>query len=85
MIEIPDEKKYELAKQARKNRALAALLGLFLSPFGYLYVNEGGWALFNFLTFNYLLFGFIIVPLHSVSKIETARSELNEAGVDWRK
>jgi hypothetical protein len=43
MIEIPDEKKYELAKLARKNKGVALLGSILIPPLGYVYVNEGPW------------------------------------------
>lgn len=85
MIEIPDEKKYELAKLARKSKGVALLGSILIPPLGYVYVNEGALAIINLLTLNFLFFGFIVVPVHTTDKIETARRELNEAGVDWRK
>lgn len=82
-IKIPDVEKYELKKVAEKSIPLAALLGFFLSPLGYVYLGKWKWAVINFFTFNYLLLGFLIVPFHTFFQIKKARERLDQAGVDW--
>ncbi|MFD1644616.1 zinc ribbon domain-containing protein [Haloarchaeobius litoreus] len=80
---LPDARTYELRKVARKDKGIVALMGFFLSPVGYLMVGKTGLAIINFLTFNYLLFGVIIVPIHTSSIIGNARSELRRHGETW--
>lgn len=80
---LPDARTYELRKIARKDKALVALAGFFISPLGYLMVGKTGLAIINFLTFNYFLFGVIIVPIHTASIVGNARSELRRHGETW--
>lgn len=80
---LPDARTYELRKVARKDKGLVALVGFFFSPVAYLMVGRTGLAILNFLTFNYLLFGIFIVPIHSASIIGKARSELRRYGETW--
>lgn len=80
---IPDARVYDLQKVARKSPGVAVALGLLLTPASYWYVDRTGLALINFLTFNYLLLGFIIVPIHSYMIIENAREELRRHGERW--
>ena len=80
---LPDARTYELRKVARKDKGVVALVGFFLSPAGYLMVGKTGLAIINFLTFNYFLFGIIIVPIHTSSIIGNARSELRRHGETW--
>lgn len=80
---LPDGRVYELQKVAQKSPGVAVALGLLLTPASYWYVGKTGLALVNFLTFNYLLLGFIIVPVHSYKIIEDARDELNRHGEGW--
>lgn len=81
--QIPDGRVYELQKIARKSPGVAVALGLLLTPASYWYVGRSGLALVNFLTFNYLLFGFIAVPIHSYKIINDARDELKRNGEGW--
>lgn len=80
---IPDGRVYELQKVARKSPGVAVALGLLLTPAAYWYVDRIGLALVNFLTFNYLLLGFIVVPIHSYKIIMDAREELKRHGEGW--
>lgn len=80
---LPKQEAYELRKVAQKDVTMAMLLGLLISPLGYVYVGENLWALINFVTLNYLLFGIIIVPFHSRKMIKDARSELEANGAEW--
>ena len=88
-VDAPTTDRYELSamqqrdleKIANKDVTTAILLGFFISPLGYVYVGKWGWALFNFVTLNYVLFGMIIVPLHARKMIHDARDELALAGV----
>ncbi|WP_273836134.1 hypothetical protein [Halococcus sp. PRR34] len=80
-IEISDRRQYELEKMASKDITTTMLWGLFLTPIGYLKVGKTGLAVLNFLTFNYILLGFVIVPLHTRKMIKDAREELRRAGV----
>ena len=80
---MPDARIYELRKVARKDKGIVALMGFFFSPVAYLMVGKTGLAILNFITFNYLLFGVIIVPIHSASIVGNARSELRRHGETW--
>lgn len=79
--ELSERRQYELEKSASKSGVLGALLGFFFPPFGYVYVGKWGWALLNFITINYFLLGFILVPLHVLKIVSDAKSELRMAGV----
>lgn len=61
---MSDTRRGELEAKASKSPVIAFILG-FLGPLGYLYVDEWGLALINLLTFNYLLLGFVVVPIHA--------------------
>ncbi|UPM42224.1 zinc ribbon domain-containing protein [Halocatena salina] len=74
-------RQYELESIAGKSTLLGALLGLLAPPVGYVYVGKWGWALVNFLTLNYFLLGFILVPLHILRIISDAKGELRIAGI----
>jgi hypothetical protein len=78
---ISDIERYELRKVAKKSRLLAFTLGFFISPLAYVYLGKWKWAVINFFTVNYLMLGFFIVPLHTVSQISDARDTLDAAGV----
>lgn len=80
--EIPDMKRRELERIASKDTTVAVLLGFFISPLGYAYVGNWGWAAINLFTLNYLLFGVILVPIHARKMILDARDELHRAGVE---
>jgi hypothetical protein len=80
---LPDARTYELRKVARKDKGIVALMGFFFSPVAYLMVGKTGLAILNFVTFNYLLFGVIIVPIHTASIVGKARSELRRHGETW--
>lgn len=79
---IPDVRQRELEKLANKDTTVAILLGIFISPLGYVYAGSWAWAAINFFTLNYLLFGIIIVPIHARKMILDAREELRAAGVE---
>jgi predicted RNA-binding Zn-ribbon protein involved in translation (DUF1610 family) len=80
---LPEGRKYELQKLARKDKTTVAIVSFLLTPVGYLMVGKTGLAVINFLTFNYLLFGIIIVPFHTMSIIDDAREELERYGETW--
>jgi uncharacterized membrane protein YqaE (UPF0057 family) len=86
---IPDKTAYRLQKIAQKERGAALFLGLFLPPLAYLYVKDTGssdtwvWFGLNLVTVNFFLLGFIVVPIHVVWMISSARQELWEAGIKW--
>ena len=79
---LPDAKQYELEKIANKDVTTVMAVSFLLTPLGYYMVGKTGLAIINFLTFNYLLLGIILVPLHTKKIIEDARSELRRAGVE---
>lgn len=84
MADLPDEVRYRLQNKADKDKALAILIGIFASPLAYLYVKDTssldgwGWFAFNLLTINYLFFGFVIVPIHVYSDIQSAQKRLGK-------
>lgn len=82
-IEIPDVKRYELQKLAQKDLGLTMALGLLLSPGAYLHIGRPWLAVINFVTLNYFLTGFLLVPLHTRKLIVEARKELEAAGYDY--
>ena len=80
---IPDNRLYDLQSLAQKDTTIAVLLGLLLTPGAYIYVDRTWLAVINFLTFNFFLLGFIIVPFHTRGMINDARQELSTNGYDW--
>ncbi len=80
---IPDARVYEMQKVARKSPGVAVALGLLLTPASYWYVDKTGLAIINLLTFNFVLLGFIIVPIHSYKIIKDTRNELEMNGESW--
>lgn len=81
--ELPDARKYELQKIARKDQLTVAVVSFLLTPAGYLMVGKTGLAIINFLTLNYFLLGFLVVPIHTWKIIENARDELRRHGENW--
>lgn len=81
--DLPQARIYELQKVARKDITTVVIVSLLLTPAGYWMVGKTGLAIINFLTFNYFLLGFIIVPLHTRKIIKDARDELNRNNVGW--
>jgi hypothetical protein len=85
MTDLPDDVRYRLQNKADKGKVLAVLIGIFASPFAYLYAKDTssldgwGWFAFNLFTLNYLLFGFIIVPIHVYYDIRSAQKRLKRA------
>jgi hypothetical protein len=80
---IPESQLYDLKQLARKDKATVAVVGFLLSPAGYIMVGKNILAVLNFITFNYFLLGFIIVPLHTTKIINDARKELESYGESW--
>lgn len=74
---------YELQKLAGKDKTTAVILSLLITPLGYVYVGKWGLAIINFITLNYLLLGFIIVPINTCSMISNARKDLDTVGVAY--
>lgn len=81
VTELTDAEKAALKKRAYRSPMLAAFLGFFLPPIAYLYIGKFRLAVLNLITLNFLLLGFIIVPLHARSAVKQARKELRAAGV----
>ena len=48
MVDLPDDVRYRLQNKADKEKVLAVLIGIFASPFAYLYVKDtsslDGWG-----------------------------------------
>jgi len=80
---MPESRKYELQKIARKDKTTVAVVGFLLSPVAYLMVGKTGLAIINFLTLNYFLLGIIVVPIHSMRIIDNAREELHRNGENY--
>lgn len=80
---LPQPRVYELQKIASKDITTVIVVSLLLTPAGYWMVGKTGLAIINFLTFNYFLLGFIIVPLHTRKIIKDARMELEHHGETW--
>lgn len=80
---LSDARKYELQKIARKDQTTIAIVSLLLTPAGYLMIGKTGLAIINFLTFNYFLLGFLIVPFHTWKIIGNARDELRRHNENW--
>lgn len=81
--DLPDSRKFELQKIARKDKTTIAVVS-FLIPFvGYIMVGKTALAIINIFTLNYLLLGFIIVPIHTSKIIGNAREELERHGETW--
>lgn len=81
--ELSDPRKFELQKIARKDQTTVAVVSLLITPVGYLMLGKTGLAIINFFTLNYLLLGFIIVPIHTWKIIGNARDELERHGESW--
>ena len=81
--DIPDVEQYELKKVAEKSVIISLTLGLFISPLAYVYLGKWKYAVINFFTLNYLLIGFLAVPVHTYMQISDARGQLNQAGINW--
>jgi hypothetical protein len=70
----PTEK---IRNRARKSKLIAVLLGVFISPLAYVYIGKWTWAIVNFLTVNFALTGFVIVPIHTYVSISGAQREVS--------
>lgn len=88
-MSLPEEVKYRLQSTARCSKGPAILLGIFLSPFAYLYVKDTnsvgawGWFALNLFTANYLFLGILIVPIHAATTIDSARRRLERNDIRW--
>lgn len=76
--DLSDARQRDLEALAEKSILLAALLGALLGPLGYVYAGQWRWAVINFLTLNYLLFGVVLVPMHVGAMILGARWRLRQ-------
>lgn len=81
--ELADTRKHELQKIAGKDETTVAVVSFLLPFVGYIMVGKTGLALVNIFTLNYLLLGFIIVPIHTNKIIGNAQDELTRHGVNW--
>lgn len=81
MADLSKDEKAELRKLADRSVGVATVLGFFLPPIAYLYIGKRRLAVFNLLTLNFFLLGFVIVPLHTRSAIKNARQQLRAAGI----
>ena len=79
---IPEHRRYELEKIANKSVGVTVVLGILISPLGYVMLGKWGLAAINFITLNYVLLGPIIVPIHCYKIIQNANEELRRAGVE---
>jgi hypothetical protein len=71
----------ELEKIASQDKTAVMLMSFFLTPVGYWMIGKTGLALINFFTFNYFLFGPLIVPIHCHKIMEDAKDDLHRSGV----
>lgn len=81
--ELSDARKYELQKVAGKDKGVVAVVSFLLPFVGYLMIGKTGLAVINFITLNYFLTGFLVVPIHTVRIIGNARDELARHGENW--
>lgn len=81
--DLADARKYELQNLARKDQLTVAVVSFLITPAGYLMVGKTGLAIINFITLNYFLLGFIVVPIHTWKIIGNARDELQRYGENW--
>lgn len=81
--DLPEARKYELQKIARKDKTTVAVVSFLISPVGYLMVGKTGLAIINFLTLNYFLLGIILVPIHTWKIIGNSQDELQRHGEAW--
>jgi len=75
-----DENRTATAANAEKSTPVAILLAVFVSPLAYYYVGRTKLAVINLLTFNYLLLGIVIVPIHVYKIIANAEKNAGESG-----
>jgi hypothetical protein len=80
---MSEMRKRKLQKVAGKDKTTVMLVSFLLTPVGYLMVDETMYAVINLLTGNYFFLGWLIVPFHTKGIIESARQELDQAGVGW--
>jgi len=83
--EMSEMRRHEYEKLADKSVLVAATLGLFLGPFGYVYIGNWRWAIINFFTLNYLFLGIILVPIHVTGDILNARKKLDRENLGYAK
>jgi hypothetical protein len=79
--ELTDRRQYELEAIASKNTTTVVLVSLVLTPAAYWMLGKKALAVVNFLTFNFFLLGFFIVPIHCYIMINNAQEQLRKAGV----
>jgi len=79
---LTDRRQYELEKLASKDKTTVLLASLIISPLGYWMIGKRALAVVNVLTFNFLLLGIIIVPIHCWTAISNAEEELRKASVE---
>lgn len=79
--QLTDRRQYELEKIASKDKSTVALVSFLITPVGYWMVGKKTLAIINLLTLNFLLFGPIVVPIHTYKMIGDAEEELRRAGV----
>ena len=80
---IPEHRLYELQKVARKDITTVMLVSFLITPVGYWMVGKRALALINFVTLNYFLTGFIVVPFHTRKIIKDSRRRLEQSGHRW--
>lgn len=78
---MSDMQQYDLERVANKNILIVICVSLLVTPLGYWMVGRKMLALVNFLTLNFALLGFVIVPIHTYLIIKGARKKLRRAGV----
>jgi len=81
--DLPEGRKRELQKVARKNTTTILLVGFLFPTAGYVLVDEIGWAALCFLSSHYLFIGWLIAPFHAKSFVTKAQQELEAHGETW--
>lgn len=70
----------EKKKIANKDITTVMVVSFLLTPVGYWMVGKTMLAIVNFLTLNYFLLGWLIVPFHTRKIIKDTRTELAAQG-----
>jgi uncharacterized membrane protein YqaE (UPF0057 family) len=74
VVVTPGNERYR--RLAEKDQGVYVLLGLFLPPVAYLKLGMPGHAFVNLITLNFLLLGFLLVPIHVYDIIRNARRQV---------
>jgi len=81
MVSREEYEQHEDDRLADKSVALAVVLGIFLPPVSYVYLGRWWMAFLNLITLNFLLTGFVVVPVDTSAIILDARRHAYADGV----